>query len=70
MVLKAQTVTFTQSRAAGTETTLDLVAPWLLKDRGDYNVATPGTPVEPGGPNVTAAQPQTTVAEPPAETLE
>jgi prophage tail gpP-like protein len=70
MVLKAQTVTFMQSRAAGTETVLDLVAPWLLKDRGDWNVATPGAPVEPGGPNVTAAPPETSVAEPPAETLE
>jgi hypothetical protein len=48
----------------------DLVAPWLLKDRGDWNVATPGAPVEPGGPNVTAAPAETSVAEPPAETLE
>jgi len=39
MVLKAQTVTFMQSRGAGTETILDLVAPWFLKDIGDYNVA-------------------------------
>lgn len=32
-VLKAQTVTFTQDNTNGTETTLDLVAPWLLGDK-------------------------------------
>jgi diketogulonate reductase-like aldo/keto reductase len=31
--LKIQTVTFTQDRNAGTETTLDLVVPWLLNDK-------------------------------------
>jgi prophage tail gpP-like protein len=32
-VLKIQTITFTQDRNAGTETTLDLVVPWLLNDK-------------------------------------
>jgi prophage tail gpP-like protein len=31
--LKIQTVTFTQDRNSGTETTLDLVVPWLLNDK-------------------------------------
>jgi prophage tail gpP-like protein len=32
-ILKIQTVTFTQDRNSGTETTLDLVVPWLLNDK-------------------------------------
>jgi prophage tail gpP-like protein len=32
-IMKIQTVTFTQDRNTGTETTLDLVVPWLLNDK-------------------------------------
>jgi prophage tail gpP-like protein len=71
MVLKAQTVTFMQSRAAGTETMLDLVAPWLLRDRGDWNVGkpVPGAAQPGSDPNARAAAAKTSVADPPAETL-
>src|SRR5262249_25110208 len=44
MVLKIQTVTYTQDRNSGTLTTLDLVAPWLLRDRGSWNVGNPAAP--------------------------
>jgi prophage tail gpP-like protein len=42
MVMKAQSVTFMQSRQAGTETVLELVVPELLRDNGRYNLGTPG----------------------------
>ena len=44
MGLKIQNVTFTQDSQSGTLTTLELVAPWLLKDHGDFNVGRPGAP--------------------------
>ena len=47
MGLKIQNVTFTQDSQSGTLTTLELVAPWLLKDYGDYNVGRPGAPAPP-----------------------
>jgi hypothetical protein len=47
MGLKIQNVTFTQDSQSGTLTTLELVAPWLLKDYGDYNVGRPGAPPPP-----------------------
>jgi prophage tail gpP-like protein len=49
MVLKVQTATFTQDRNSGTLTMLDLVAPWLLKDRSDFNVGRVGAPQAPTG---------------------
>jgi prophage tail gpP-like protein len=48
MVLKINQVTFSQDRGSGTTTTLDLVAPWLLKDQSDFNVGVPGAPHAPG----------------------
>jgi hypothetical protein len=73
MALKIQTATFTQDRNSGTTTTLELVAPWLLKDRSDFNVGNPGAPQEPGNatPNTQPAQTPiaSEVAEPPSETL-
>ncbi|HEX4715029.1 MAG TPA: hypothetical protein VH164_08905 [Ktedonobacteraceae bacterium] len=54
MVMKIQSVTFTQDSANGTETAIELKQPWALKDRSPYNVgnpmATPSSPeaVEPG----------------------
>jgi prophage tail gpP-like protein len=48
MGLKIETATFTQDSNAGTLTTLDLCAPWLLKDRGDFNVGRRGAPEVPG----------------------
>jgi prophage tail gpP-like protein len=39
--LKAQTVTFTQDSSQGTQTVLDLVAPWLLNGSSDFNLANP-----------------------------
>jgi prophage tail gpP-like protein len=49
MALKIETITFTQDSASGTLTQLELVAPWLLKDRGDYVVGDPNnkTPFPP-----------------------
>ena len=48
MGLKIQNVTFTQDSQSGTLTTLELVAPWLLKDYGNFNVGRPGAPAAPG----------------------
>ena len=48
MGLKIETATFTQDDKGGTTTQLELVAPWLLKDKGDFNVGKPGAPVAPG----------------------
>jgi len=39
MVMKIKSVTFTQDRNSGTTTMLELVAPWLLNDQGDYNLS-------------------------------
>jgi prophage tail gpP-like protein len=47
-VLKIQCATFTQDRDSGTLTTLELVAPWLLKDGIDYDVGRAGIPQAPG----------------------
>lgn len=47
MALKIQTVTFTQDDRGGTLTTLDLVAPWLLNDFGNWDVGIPGAPQAP-----------------------
>jgi prophage tail gpP-like protein len=46
-ILKIQTVTFTQDRESGTLTTLELVAPWYLKDDIGLNVGTPSVPEQP-----------------------
>jgi prophage tail gpP-like protein len=43
-VMKVQSVTYMQSREAGTETVLDLVVPELLRDNGRYGLGTPGAP--------------------------
>jgi prophage tail gpP-like protein len=48
MGLKIETATFTQDNSGGTLTTLELVAPWLLKDKGDMNVGRANVPVAPG----------------------
>jgi len=48
MGLKIDTATFTQDNSGGTLTQLELVAPWLLKDRGDMNVGRRGVPQVPG----------------------
>jgi prophage tail gpP-like protein len=58
MDMKIQTATFTQDRNSGTLTTLDLVAPWLLKDRGDFNVGRAGAPQAPGEGEANTAPPQ------------
>jgi hypothetical protein len=64
MVLKIKAITFTQDRETGTRTALELVAPWLLKDQGDFNVGTPGAPAAPD-PNATPAAPVTSTTKPP-----
>jgi prophage tail gpP-like protein len=73
MVMKIRTITFTQDRNTGTLTTLDLVAPWLLKDQGEWNIGVPSAP-QPPGAAAPSTQPQQTppaVAppDPPADTL-
>jgi prophage tail gpP-like protein len=71
MVMKIQTVTFMQSRGAGTETMLDLVIPWLLNDNGEFNVSNPNVPQAPGSdPSATPAPPATSVPEPYPDILE
>ena len=47
MTLKVRTVTFEQNDRAGTQTTLELVAPWLLNDTGNWNVGVTGAPTPP-----------------------
>jgi prophage tail gpP-like protein len=69
MVLKIKTITFTQDRNQGTLTSLELVAPWLLKDLSDYDLSNPGAPAAPD-PNATPAAPVTSPSEPPAPNLE
>lgn len=44
MDLKIRTVTFEQNNNTGTQTTLELVAPWLLNDSGNWNVGEDGAP--------------------------
>jgi prophage tail gpP-like protein len=58
MAMKIETVTFTQDDKGGTLTTLELCAPWLLKDRGDWNVGKVGIPQAPADatPNQGAAE--------------
>lgn len=74
MVMKIQTVTFSQDRESGTITTLDVVAPWLLKDHSDYNVKNPNAPQPPGTAAPTTAPattpPAAPVADAPPATLE
>jgi len=48
MVMKIASVTQTQDIQSGTLTTLELVPPWLLKDRINFGVFRPGVPQEPG----------------------
>jgi prophage tail gpP-like protein len=65
MVMKVQMLTFTQDRASGTLTTLDLVPPWLLKDQGEWNVSRVGAPQTPGQHVGSPAQPQQPFGVPP-----
>ena len=44
MVMKIRAVTFEQSSETGTQTTLELVAPWVFDDTGNWNVGVPGAP--------------------------
>ena len=80
MGMKIRTVTFTQDSSAGTLTTLDLVVPWLLKDKG-FKVGTPSAELtdadreilEPPGPRtgtsvLTLPEPAP-VPDPPAPTI-
>lgn len=68
MALAIENATFTQDSTSGTLTTLDLVAPWLLKDKGDYNVGRSNIPQAPGAPSTAPTPPATpqagTVADP------
>jgi hypothetical protein len=41
MMMKIQTVTFTQDSNSGTQTTLELKQPWALKDNAPMNVGSP-----------------------------
>jgi prophage tail gpP-like protein len=50
MVLAIQTVTFTQDRAKGSLTTLELVAPWFLNDVNDVNLDNVNAPTEGDNP--------------------
>jgi prophage tail gpP-like protein len=47
MSLKIRTVTFEQNDRTGTQTTLELVAPWLLNDGGNMDPGNPSVPSEP-----------------------
>lgn len=64
MDLKIQTATFTQNRQSGTLTTLELVAPWLLKDSYSYGVGQ--TPNPPPGDAKQTADPGMPATSPPA----
>jgi prophage tail gpP-like protein len=46
-VLKAETVTFTQDVNQGSLTVLDLVAPWLLNGKSEFNLELPNAPQDP-----------------------
>lgn len=59
MVLKVRTVTFEQSSQTGTQTTLELVAPWLLNDDGQWNAGVPGAPTAPTPASQTPTQSST-----------
>jgi len=71
-VMIIQTATFTQDRNAGTQTTLDLVVPWLMKGRTEFNPSTPGF-AQPGaatpGSAPATTPPAANVPDPPAVTL-
>jgi len=54
MTMKIQNSTFTQDNASGTQTTLDLVPPWLLKDGTTFN---PNDPAMPSGPATPSSAP-------------
>lgn len=62
MVMKVRTVTFEQNDRAGTQTTLELVAPWLLNDSGQWNSGVPGAPAAPT-PAAQGTQPATQSSE-------
>ena len=47
MVMSVRTVTFEQNDTVGTQTTLELVAPWGLNDTGSFDSSTPGAPQAP-----------------------
>ena len=54
MVMKIRTVTFEQNNSAGTTSTLELVAPWVLNDGAELNPGNPGAPQAPTpGPDST-----------------
>jgi prophage tail gpP-like protein len=54
-----QTVTFSQDNESGTITTLDLVAPWLLRDSAEFSVSMPqaGQPMKATTPDDKAPAP-------------
>ncbi|WP_028164127.1 phage baseplate assembly protein [Bradyrhizobium elkanii] len=54
MPMKIQRVTFTQDSQSGTQTKLDLVAPWLLRDSLGWDVRHPN---QPGGQIINEATP-------------
>ena len=61
MIMKIHIVTFTQDNQSGTQTTLDLVVPWLLKDQGRYMIGQRGVPQIPTTqtiPSQTPVEPQ------------
>ena len=47
MVMKIRTVTFEQNNSAGTTSTLECVAPWVLNDSAALNAGNPGAPQAP-----------------------
>jgi hypothetical protein len=47
MGMKVRTVTFEQNDQAGTQTTLEVVAPWVLNDDNRFNLGNPTAPVAP-----------------------
>jgi prophage tail gpP-like protein len=59
MGLKIESLSFTQDDKGGTLTTLELCAPWLLKDRGDFNVGKPNAPQAPDAPTTVPTPPAT-----------
>jgi prophage tail gpP-like protein len=58
-VLGVQTVTFTQDSTQGTQTSLELVAPWKLNNFSDFNFSNPNAPIAPGNGTI-STQPATT----------
>jgi len=59
MGMKIETATFTQDNSSGTLTTLELVVPWLLKDKGDYRVGRGVAVPEPGDAKSDTKPPET-----------